>query len=102
MVKTPGFHCRRYRFDPWSGNKDPACHCSMAKEKKKKKSSFLEDNDMFSVCQGYHCQISLRTLAFNRWLYFLLILYLIILVLVLLNPCCCAWAFSSCGWGAPL
>ena len=23
-VKTPHFHCRGHRFDPWSGNQDPA------------------------------------------------------------------------------
>ena len=24
-VKTPHFHYREYRFDPWSGNQDPTC-----------------------------------------------------------------------------
>ena len=33
------------------------------------KDNDMKDNDMFSVGQGYYCQISLRTLAFNRWLY---------------------------------
>ena len=31
MVKTPGFHCRGQRFEPWWGNQDPTCH--VAKEK---------------------------------------------------------------------
>ena len=26
VVKTPCFHCRAQGFDPWLGNKDPACH----------------------------------------------------------------------------
>ena len=34
VVKTPRFHCRGCGFDPWLGNKDPACH---VEEKKKKK-----------------------------------------------------------------
>ena len=25
MVKTPPFQCRRCKFDPWSGNLNPAC-----------------------------------------------------------------------------
>ena len=26
FIKTPYFQCRRHRFNPWSGNKDPTCH----------------------------------------------------------------------------
>ena len=22
------FQCQGYEFDPWSGNKDPTCHCN--------------------------------------------------------------------------
>ena len=25
VVKTPCFQCKQHRFDPWSGNQDPAC-----------------------------------------------------------------------------
>ena len=25
VVRTPCFHCRRHRFDPWPENEDPAC-----------------------------------------------------------------------------
>ena len=44
MVKTPHFHCRGRRFNPWSGNKDPAC-CTVRpkifKKKKKKMEKLL-------------------------------------------------------------
>lgn len=26
VARTPCFHCRRYRLDPWLGNKDPTSH----------------------------------------------------------------------------
>ena len=28
VVKTLCFHCRRRRFDPWSGNQDPTCQAA--------------------------------------------------------------------------
>ena len=31
VVRTPRFHCRGHRFDPWSGNQDPSCHMEMFK-----------------------------------------------------------------------
>ena len=34
MVKTPCFRCRGHGFNPWSGNKDPACHVARPREKK--------------------------------------------------------------------
>ena len=44
MVKAPGFHGRKYRFDPWSGNQVPACGvwCGQKKKKKKKKEAWPE------------------------------------------------------------
>ena len=41
-VEILSFHCRGHRFDPWSGNQDPACY--LAKPKKKKKDS-SQDSD---------------------------------------------------------
>ena len=35
MVKAPGFHGRKYRFDPWSGNQVPACGVWCGQKKKK-------------------------------------------------------------------
>ena len=49
VVKTLHFQCRGHRFDPRSGNQDPACHMVQPKpflndlkkkKKKKKKGSF--------------------------------------------------------------
>ena len=31
VVRTLSFHCREHRFDPWSGNQDPACQSGEAK-----------------------------------------------------------------------
>ena len=39
MVKTPNFHCKGDRFNPWSGNEDPMCHVVQPKEKEIKKYS---------------------------------------------------------------
>ena len=36
MVKTPCFGRGEHRFDPWLGNKDPACHVEWQKIFKKK------------------------------------------------------------------
>ena len=36
VVKTPCFHCRGHRFNPWSGNYDPACPKARPKKRKKK------------------------------------------------------------------
>ena len=36
VVKTPHFHCRRHRFNPWLGNEDPTC-CAMWPKKKKRR-----------------------------------------------------------------
>ena len=33
VVKTPCFHCRRRRFNPWLGSKDPACQGAAKKRK---------------------------------------------------------------------
>ena len=33
MVKTPHFHCRGHRFDPWSGSQDPTSHEAWQKKK---------------------------------------------------------------------
>ena len=38
VIKTPSFHCRRFRLDPWLGNYNPACHVAWPKNKRKKKS----------------------------------------------------------------
>ena len=35
VVKTPCFHCRGLRFNPWPGNQDVACHKVWPKKKKK-------------------------------------------------------------------
>ena len=42
VAKTLGFHCRGPRFDPWSGNSDPAC--CMAQQGKKKKISVIHQD----------------------------------------------------------
>ena len=35
MVKTPRFHCRGCRFNPWSGNQDTTRHAVQLKKVKK-------------------------------------------------------------------
>ena len=37
LVRTPYFHCRRHKFDLWSGNLDPLSPAERPKKKKKKK-----------------------------------------------------------------
>ena len=37
MVKTLCSHCRGFRLDPWSGNKDPTCRRVWTKKKKARK-----------------------------------------------------------------
>ena len=37
VVRTPCFHCQGPRFDPWSGNQDPANHMACPKQKEKQK-----------------------------------------------------------------
>ena len=32
--KTPCFHCKGLRLDPWSGNKDPTCRVVRPKQNK--------------------------------------------------------------------
>ena len=36
VVKTPRFHCRERRFNPWSGNQDPTCRAGCSQKKKTK------------------------------------------------------------------
>ena len=33
MAKIPSFQCKRWGFDPWSGNEDPTCHAAWPKKK---------------------------------------------------------------------
>ena len=49
VVKTPCFHCRRHRFDSWSGNKDPACHTEQPKNRKKEKKILLRNRGASQV-----------------------------------------------------
>ena len=37
LVKTPCLHCRGWRFNPWSGNGDPACLAVRPKKRERKK-----------------------------------------------------------------
>ena len=34
VAKIPSFQCKRWGFDPWSGNEDPTCHAAWPKTKK--------------------------------------------------------------------
>ena len=49
VVRTPRFHCRGRRFDPWSGNWDPACHTLHSKKKKKGLCTFWATPTMLSA-----------------------------------------------------
>ena len=54
VVKTPYFHCRGPRFDPWLGNQDPACHVVQPKKNffliKKEKVRELTFNETCILC----------------------------------------------------
>ena len=47
MVKIPHFHGRGLGFNPWSGNKDPAC-CMTWPKKKKKRTSGYKQSECFA------------------------------------------------------
>ena len=92
VIRTPYFHCRGHRFDPWSGNQEPMnCVAWPKKEKKRRGGS--------SVIFSFHGVFQLIHFLINTWhvviIWFSAFWYMCRVISLWLN-----WGFLSekCCW----